>query len=395
VLTRPWTVAASVMKPVVEKLTEAVSRRSLPMSRRARRRSCGWAAVGVLLAAGTADGQTAEQAYKNIQALTGTPAGELTQAMHLMNAALTVTCEHCHVEGQFDADVKAPKLIARTMVRMVRDLNERQFGGRTVVTCYTCHQGHRTPVGVPVLPVPEPRDPPAATLPPVDEILRRYVQALGGARTIEAVTSRVVRGTQEIPTGPGGRVLVPATVTRYAKAPNLYLYVYRTPTFTVTEGFDGTRAWRQDQNGRVIDAVPLDTRRAARAADLQASLHLSETYSRLQVTGIEPVNGRPAYVIAATPANDVTEQWYFDVETGLLVRTRTVVPTPVGDSPQEVTFADYRDAGRGVKVPFTVTMSPAGARTVLFPVATLRVTAVEESVAIDTAMFARPSAPAR
>src|SRR5690242_12180011 len=131
--------------------------------------------------------QTAEQAFKNISALTGTPAAQLNQAMHLMNAALNVTCEHCHIEGEFDKDTKAPKLMARMMIRMTRDLNERQFGGAQVITCFTCHQGNRTPVGAPRVPVPEPRaaDAAAPALPAVDAILARYVTALGGTPAIE------------------------------------------------------------------------------------------------------------------------------------------------------------------------------------------------------------------
>ena len=40
----------------------------------------GW----ILSAQAPADDRTAEQVYKNIKALTGTPASELNQSMHLM-----------------------------------------------------------------------------------------------------------------------------------------------------------------------------------------------------------------------------------------------------------------------------------------------------------------------
>lgn len=361
------------------------------------RHSVGLAVIAAGLLASSAGAragqaeQTAEQAFRNIQALNGTPAAQLNQAMHLMNAALTVTCEHCHIEGEWDKDVKAPKLVARGMVRMMRELNERQFGGAQVVTCFTCHQGNRIPVNAPRLPVPEPRvEAAAAALPTVDDILSRYVAALGGTSAIERVSTRVINGTQEIPTGPGGRVLMPAVVQRFIKAPDRHVTTYRTATFTIVEGFDGTRAWRQDQNGRVTNLAPLDARRAQRQSDLHAALHLRRHYPRLEVRGVERVNGRNAYVLEGYPEGDRAEQLYFDAETGLLLRTRTVVPTPVGDSPQEIAFDDYRDAGRGMKMPFAVTLSPAGARTVLFPVATLKVTKVEENVPIDDARFAAP-----
>ena len=51
------------------------------------------------------EGKTAEQVYKNITALKGTPANELNQSMHLMKGALGVDCTYCHVEREWDKDV--------------------------------------------------------------------------------------------------------------------------------------------------------------------------------------------------------------------------------------------------------------------------------------------------
>ena len=50
--------------------------------------------------------RTAEQVYKNIKALQGTPAGELSQSMHLMKGALGMDCLYCHIEREWEKDVK-------------------------------------------------------------------------------------------------------------------------------------------------------------------------------------------------------------------------------------------------------------------------------------------------
>src|SRR5688572_8296701 len=150
------------------------------------------------------DTRTAEQVYKNITALKGTPAGELNQSMHLMKGALGMDCDYCHIEREWDKDDKAPKQMARAMILMTMDINRRQFGGRPVVTCYTCHNGRPVPASMPVFPVFEPNKAAAPALPTVDQILTRYVAALGGEQAIRKVTSRVITGTQYIPTGPGG-----------------------------------------------------------------------------------------------------------------------------------------------------------------------------------------------
>ena len=340
------------------------------------------------------EGKTAEQVYKNITALKGTPANELNQSMHLMKGALGVDCVYCHIEREWDKDVKA-KPVARQMIIMMMDINRQQFGGRQVVTCYTCHNGRPVPADMPVFPVLEPRLPQKPALPSVDTILNKYVDALGGAPAIRKVTSRLITGTQYIPTGPGGTVPTPAVMERYLKAPNLALTVYRTATYTISQGFDGAKAWSQDQQGRIVDAIALDTARAKRAADFHEAVNLKQEYAQMTVQGIEKVDNRDAYVIVAVPQGDTPERLYFDTQTGLLLRKLTVLPTPIGQSPFQTDFDDYRDTGSGVKFPFLMQMNPANARTELAPSATLRVTKVEDNVSIDATKFTRPAAAPR
>ena len=337
------------------------------------------------------DGKTAEQVYKNITALRGTPANELNQSMHLMKGALGIDCLYCHIEREWEKDVKAPKEVARKMILMMMDINQRQFGGKQVVTCYTCHNGRPIPADVPVFPVLEPRTPDATTLPTADQIFAKYVQALGGEQAIRRVTRRAITGTQFIPTGPGGTVPTPATVERYLKAPNVNATTYHTAAYTIAQGFDGTTAWAQDQNGRVTDAIRLDQLRAARAADVYEPLNLKKAYAQVTVRGIERVNNHDTYLVVGIPQGDLPERLYFDILSGLLLRKETALPTPIGNSPYQVDFDDYRDTGSGVKVPFLIHMSPANPRTELAPEATLRVLKVEDNGTIDDAKLARPA----
>ena len=72
------------------------------------------------------------------------------------------------------------------------------------------------------------------TFPSVDQILDKFVAALGGEQAVRKVTSRVITGTQYIPTGPGGGTLVPAAIERDQKAPNLVVTTYHTPTYTIS-----------------------------------------------------------------------------------------------------------------------------------------------------------------
>src|SRR5947207_15017593 len=198
---------------------------------------CGVCVVAVLVDPGVAsaqvstanEGKTAEQVYKNIKVLQGTPANELNQSMHLMKGAVGMDCLYCHIEREWEKDVKPAKEVARAMITMMMDINKRNFGGRQVVTCNTCHNGRPIPAAMPVFPVFEPVDAAKPALPAVDQIFARYVAALGGEQALRKVTGRVITGTQYIPTGPGGTVPMPAAVERYLKAPNLVVTTYRAP----------------------------------------------------------------------------------------------------------------------------------------------------------------------
>jgi hypothetical protein len=198
-------------------------------------------------------------------------------------------------------------------------------------------------------------------------------------------------GAQFIPTGPGGTVPTPAAIERYQKAPNLAVTIYRAPAYAIAQGYDGTTAWSQDQAGRVTEPVRIDVARAARAADLYEPLNLKRQYATITIKGIETVNHRDAYLVVGVPQGEPPESLYFDTQTGLLLRKQTILTTPIGGSPFQTDFDDYRDTGSGVKVPFLIHMNPATARTELAPEARLRVTTVEDNKVIDDAKFAKPA----
>lgn len=343
----------------------------------------------------TMEGKTAEQFYKNIKVLTGVPADQVIESMHQIRAALGVDCEFCHDDPDRASDSKEPKETARVMMRMMMDLNKNNFKGEQQVTCYTCHRGSTAPMTTVPLPVVEKGEETAPQgLPAMDQILTKYVQALGGEQAIRKVTSRVITGTQYIPTGPGGLIPVPATIERSQKAPNLVVNIYRTPTYTVSDGFDGTRAWAQAANGRVTEPSATDQMRAKRDSDFYLPLDLKQTYTQMQVRGLKNVNGHDAYVVTARPQGDRVERLYFDVQTGLLVRKWSSLATPAGEAPFQVDYEDYRDTGSGVKFPYRIVLNPANARTEPSTTATIRVTKVQDNAPLDSSKFAKPESKA-
>ena len=139
------------------------------------------------------------------------------------------------------------------------DINKRQFGGRQVVTCNTCHNGRPVPADMPVFPVLEPAD--RAEAGPADRRsdsgeVRRGARRRAGAA--EGHRPRRSPGRSTFPPARAASSPMPAAVERYLKAPNLAVTIYETPTYAIAQGFDGTTAWAQDQAGRVTEPVKLD-----------------------------------------------------------------------------------------------------------------------------------------
>src|ERR1700674_2564134 len=92
----------------------------------------------------------AEQVFKNVQVLKGIPVDQFMETMGFFSASLGANCTTCHGEesgGSWEkyADDTEYKRTTRKMILMVEALNKNNFGGRRVVTCYSCHRGDDRP----------------------------------------------------------------------------------------------------------------------------------------------------------------------------------------------------------------------------------------------------------
>jgi photosynthetic reaction center cytochrome c subunit len=91
--------------------------------------------------------QPASKNFKNLKVLGDVSSIRLMAAMQSMRANLGETCLNCHLteSKNFASDEKKPKEIARAMIRMTNELDEKGFDGKPRVTCWTCHRGEPEP----------------------------------------------------------------------------------------------------------------------------------------------------------------------------------------------------------------------------------------------------------
>jgi hypothetical protein len=297
--------------------------------------------------------------------------------MHLMRASLGVQCAFCHVtEGnRFDLDTKMEKDTAREMIQMVLSINKNNFEGRTVVTCNTCHRGQEHPVRVPPIGQGQFADTTRAAaeteevhakLPTAAEVLDRYLQALGGRAALEAVQSRVSRGTLlrmrvDDPGTPKARAVNRGQEDPFEmvqQAPDRVTVTVGPPPQPMVQRVEGTSGTFKGPRGE----QPMTQEEVARLAertDLRKDLKLRDGADKARVVGREPLDGldgKEALVVRMQGDNGTSQTLYFDAETGLLRRQIVNRPTVLGPDPEQTDFDDYRAVG-SVKVPFLVKTS--------------------------------------
>jgi len=339
----------------------------------------------------------AENVFKNITVLRGISADAFMGTMGVFSAATGMNCAECHVDSgawaDYADDDKAPKKTARRMVTMMAEINKQYFGGRQVVTCFSCHRGSNRPKVTPSLTMlysPVTLDELDVLLPPAlpgtptaAQILDKYLQAVGGAQRVASLTSYVAKGTYS---GYGPETF-PRPVEIYAKAPNQKTVALRDPStgdnITV---FDGRNGW-VSAPFRPIDVLEfhgaeLDSARAEAELTFPANVKQALTNMR---SSSDFINDRSVLAVQGTKGSALVTM-YFDEETGLLTRLVRSIPSPVGRVAIQIDYSDYREAA-GVKLPFKWTASWFDGRT------NFELTDVQPNVTVDAVRFARPGPP--
>jgi photosynthetic reaction center cytochrome c subunit len=325
-------------------------------------------------------GQTAGEHYKNIQVLKNIPADQLPNAMQYVAASLGVQCGFCHVQGpdgwHYASDDKPTKATARKMMQMVNSINAANYD--ITVSCATCHHGRNEPERTPPLATeltPEqasrmerqrgPGAPGAARgagqpgpaqaqaggrgqrpTESVDDVLTKYVQALGGPEAWAKAKTVVMQGTQT------SRDLRTTPVKIDEKITGEYRIDLESPQGPVSRVSDGKTTWFV-AGGNTRPMEGLQAQQASRLADFGLPVTAKQKYSDLSAQRYANIDGANSIVLTGGTADGVTEQLYFDRDSGVLLRRVISTRTPLGSLVEQIDYSDYRDVS-GVKLPFQV-----------------------------------------
>jgi len=339
----------------------------------------------------------AEDVFKNVQLLKGITVNRFMETMGLFSAALGMSCEDCHTSSDtgwqaYAADTNPRKRTARRMITMMATINRTSFGGRQLITCYTCHRGSDRPIVTPNLftlymeKIVDPPDivAPLPDAPSIDLVLDTFIRALGGADRLARLTSFVATGTSA-GYGPESE---PRKFEVFARASGERTTITHTLDGDSTTAYDGSSGWTAAPHrpvpvlaltGQDLDGLKLD-------AQLSFPARIKSALSAWRVGPSDTIADRDVQVVQGTTPGGVVATLYFDKETGLLVRQVRYAESPVGRIPTQIDYADYREVA-GVKMPFRLTVVWLDGQD------TIQLTAVQPNVAIDPAMFRKPAAP--
>jgi len=342
-------------------------------------------------------GKTAGEVMKNVQVLKDVPASQWNGVMAVIAGSLGVSCEHCHAQP-YDSDTKKAKQTARSMMKMVREINANNFGGRAEVTCNTCHRGSLQPKAVPALwsktldevaafkkqqqsdlaangQTSPPGGGPAPSLPSADRVFAAYRQAVGSSPWKSTHITATTAGDLQ----PSRTIDIDMVV------PDKFLVRVPTPAGENRVITNGDRGWAITPQGRRdLASGDVENLRKNFADQFQPLKH-AEAEATGKVTGTEKIGDRTYTVVEAHVSTGLV-RLYFDTQSGLLYRAYSENSLADFASAGEVTFEDYRDVN-GLKIPFSMTARTPGDRVVL------KISEMQINLAMDPAKFDPPPPP--
>jgi photosystem II stability/assembly factor-like uncharacterized protein len=218
-----------------------------------------------------------------------------------------------------------------------------------------------------------------------DEIVARYLKAVGGADRIAAVQSLRRVGRFH---GGGG---FEAVVVEESRRPNLIRQEFTLSGMTAVTSFDGRNGWKIQPFGGKKDAEPLgeeELKAIVEDADFDGPLvDYRKKGNQVEYVGTAPIEGSDTYKLKVTRAGGTVETYYIDADAYVPIKVETKRTVRGAEREYETVFGDYKRVN-GWYLPFAVETGAKGN-----PNRTqITFEHIDANVAIDDARFVQPAA---
>ena len=193
------------------------------------------------------------------------------------------------------------------------------------------------------------KDEPAKAVPAnlsASEVIKKHIAVTGG----DAAWSKISDMTMDMTTEMQGMSINIKTIR---KAPNkMMLDVNAMGQSFQKIVFDGTKGYTMQQ-GQKKEFDAKESKEYADEASMSKDLGYLNPANKLNLVGIEKVDGKDAYLVEVTNTTGDKVNEYYDVASGLKVKTTS---TSEGQT-QTVYYSDYKDGPGGLKYPNMIKQS--------------------------------------
>lgn len=206
-----------------------------------------------------------------------------------------------------------------------------------------------------------------------ERVIENYLKALGGSEKLKSVTEQVIKMSTEMQ----GMTL---EMVSYHKMPGKIL---------VTTSVGGNVMQKQVLNGDRGQVSAMGQKMELSGTQLEEMKTQARIFPELDyksmgyeisLTEMEAVEGKPAYKVKVTAPGGNSKTDFFDVASGLKVRTVASQQTQMGPMTVTASYSDYRETN-GIKIPYAIKQS-VGPQNI-----DLKVTAVEINGGISDDLF--------
>lgn len=216
-----------------------------------------------------------------------------------------------------------------------------------------------------------------------DDIVNRYIQAMGGRAKLAAI--QTVRATGRFNGGGGFE----ADVVDEAKRGNKVRHEFMIQGFTAVQAYDGKNGWRINPFGGKKDAEAMgedQLKQIAEESDFGGPLidYVAKGH-KIEFVGREDFEGSDAFKLKVTLSNGTVKHYFLDVDYYIPIKVETTQIIRGTEVEFEEILGNYKQVD-GVYFPFSVESGAKGSQNRQV----VTYSKIEVNVPIDDARFAMP-----
>lgn len=224
----------------------------------------------------------------------------------------------------------------------------------------------------------------AETAPTADEIVAKYVKAIGGMEKIDAV--KTLRRSGKF-TGGGG---FEAKVSQENKRPDFVRQEFTIQGMVGVTAYDGKNGWKIEPWEGKKDAEPLgeeEMKQILEESDFDGPLvHSKEKGNTVEYVGTEPVEGTDAYKLKVTLKNGDVRYYFMDTDYYVPIKIETKRMIRGAETESETSLGDYKEVA-GVYFPHSQEQGQKGSQNR----SKIVIDKFEANVPIDDGVFKQPA----